>query len=252
MFGQSGGGIKINTLMAMPAARNLFHKAILQSGSGLKVKDAAAASEVAARIYRKTGIRSGDVKALQALSTAQLLACYKELSADGSASREGVFLFEPVVDGVALPRQPWDPSAPDSAQKIPMIIGSTTEESVVFVDRLMGEPIPDDRSLLEKIARYSVLSSVSDARLPQILALYRREMPKLSNTELLVRISTDLGFWHNALQQVARKIEGGGDPRLCVRVRVEDPVFRWTMGAARRGVAVRVQQYGVWSCLGRR
>ena len=109
MFGQSGGGIKINTLMAMPAARNLFHKAILQSGSGLKVKDAAAASEVADRIYRKTGIRSGDVKALQALSTAQLVACYKELSADGSASREGVFLFEPVVDGVALPRQPWDP-----------------------------------------------------------------------------------------------------------------------------------------------
>ena len=246
VFGQSGGGMKINTLTAMPAARNLFHKVIIQSGSGLKVNEPAAASELGAAIYRHTGIRPGDVKALQGLSTAQLLSCYQALSSTAASSKRGLLRFEPVVDGVSLSRQPWDPAAPDSVRDIPMIIGTTTHEAVAMIDKVVTEPIADDRALLEKIARYAVLSDVSDAQLPQLLALYRREMPKLSNNELFVRISTDVGFWRNALKQVARKVEAGGAPVYLYEYGWKTSCFgsAWALHGVELPFVFNIMEYG--------
>jgi para-nitrobenzyl esterase len=246
VFGQSGGGLKINTLMGMPAARNLFHKAIIQSGSGMKVKEPYAAEEVAARIYQQVGVRPGDVEALQALPTARLLACFKELSRSEAANRQGIFEFAPVVDGVSLPHQPWDPKAPDFARHLPMIIGSTTHETVALLDKVVTESIPNDRTLLDRIARYSILSDVKDDQLPPLLALYRREMHGLSNTDLLVRITTDLGFWGHALEQAARKLEAGGAPVYMYEFAWETPCFRgkWALHGVELPFVFNTMEYG--------
>jgi para-nitrobenzyl esterase len=246
LFGQSGGGFKINTLTAMPAARNLFHKVIIHSGSGLKVSEPAAASEVGAAIYRQTGIRPGDVKALQGLSTAQLLSCFQALNSTAASDKRRLLQFEPVVDGLALPRQPWDPTAPDSIRDIPMIIGTTTHETVTLIDKEVTKPIADDRTLLDKIPRYTVLSNVSDAQLSQLLALYRREMPKLSNNELFVRISTDVGFWRGALQQAARKIEAGGAPVYLYEYAWQTPCFggSWALHGVELPFIFNIMEYG--------
>lgn len=246
VFGESGGGLKISTLMAMPAARNLFHKAIVQSGSGLKVTERSEASELAARIYHQLGVKRGDTAALQKMPTARLLACYQELSSSGASSLDTVLQFQPVVDGVVLPHQPWDPSAPDYARDIPMIIGTTAEEAVSFMDRAITEPVPDDRALLDGIERYSILSKVDSEKATRLLPLYRREMPGLSNTELLVRISTDTGFWRNAMLQIARKIEAGGAPAYMYEFAWKTPCFgqAWALHGMELPFVFNIMEYG--------
>lgn len=240
VFGQSGGGLKISTLMAMPAARNLFHKAIVQSGSGLKVKEPSEATELAARIFHQLGEKRGDTAALQKMPTARLLACFKELNT-------GVLDFAPVVDGVAaLPHQPWAPSAPEYARNIPMMIGTTAEETVAIIDRAIAEPIPNDRALLDKIKRYATLSNPGDVKTAKLLELYRREMPELSNTELLVRISTDTGFWHNAMLQTARKVEAGGAPAYVYEFAWKTPCFgqAWALHGIELPFVFNINEYG--------
>jgi para-nitrobenzyl esterase len=71
-------------------------------------------------------------------------------------------------------------------------------------------------------------------------------MPKLSNTELLVRISTDLGFWHNALQQVARKIEGGGAPAYVYEFAWKTPCFggQWALHGVELPFVFNSMEYG--------
>ena len=65
---RSGGGWKISTLMAMPAACGLFQKAIVQSGAGLRVTKAAKTTETARKLLAQLDIAPGDIAALQAAS----------------------------------------------------------------------------------------------------------------------------------------------------------------------------------------
>ena len=79
IFGESGGGGKVSTTIAIPASRGLFHKAIVQSGSFLRTAEAAEAAEQTERLYRALNIRPGDVSALQHVPTGTLLAAYQSL-----------------------------------------------------------------------------------------------------------------------------------------------------------------------------
>ena len=118
IFGESGGGGKVSTLLAMPAAKGLFHKAIVESGSVLQVATAEAATEAARGALKKLGLRDDQVEDLARLPAAQLLA------AGGGSG--------PVVDGHSVPQQTWEPKAPVNAAGIPMMIGTCKDESRSF------------------------------------------------------------------------------------------------------------------------
>jgi para-nitrobenzyl esterase len=124
IFGQSGGGMKVSTLMAMPAARGLFHKAIVQSGPFLRAVPRERADDVAGRMLKRLDIAPDRLDRLQQVSADMLL--------DGFASvREGATgvprQFGPVVDGDSLPAHPFDPIAPAQSAGVPLLIGATTE-----------------------------------------------------------------------------------------------------------------------------
>lgn len=211
IFGESGGGAKVGTTIAMPKARGLFHKAIIQSGSFLQASTPEDAAKVAHKAYRFLGIRPGDVAALQAVSAARLLEAYSHIEADQTEpSDRPRFNFEPVVDGRSLLRDPWRDGAPEAAAEIPMIIGSTAEETAAFLD--VEKPIPDDAVLAERLRREAFLTDVPADRYPEAIEAYRREMPELSRTQLLVRISTDAGFRRNAVRQAENKVAAKGPP----------------------------------------
>ncbi len=124
IFGQSGGGGKVSTLLAMPSAKGLFHKAIVESGSTLKQMTRDEAQKTTDRVAAQLGLKPTQAAELQQVPLAKLLAAH---GAQPAPAR-----FGPVVDGHALPRDPFDPDAPEVSADVPMIIGTTETEGSYF------------------------------------------------------------------------------------------------------------------------
>src|SRR5580765_1694482 len=103
IFGQSGGGSKVSTLLATPAAKGLFHRAVVQSGSTLRLISDADAEKSADIFLKKLGIARNRIADIQRLSWEQLLNA--QIDATGVA-------FTPVVDGKYLTHHPFDPAGP--------------------------------------------------------------------------------------------------------------------------------------------
>ena len=130
IFGISGGGGKVSALMAMPAAEGLFHKASVESGPMLNALPPAVASKAAERLLAALGIAPANAHELLKLSGADLLRGYMTLYPDGGLTSA---VLGPVVDGTVLPRHPFDPTAPEISNRVPMLIGTTAMEMSLFL-----------------------------------------------------------------------------------------------------------------------
>src|SRR5271156_2862019 len=131
IFGESAGGMSVGTLLAMPAARGLFHKAIPQSGACHTGAPVARANRTAERVLSKLGVNSGDTAALHALTPAQLLT--GTLLADGKTpDPELGMAYQPVVDASFMPRAAIEMVADGSASGVAVMVGSTLEEWKLF------------------------------------------------------------------------------------------------------------------------
>ena len=113
--------------MAMPAAKGLFHRAIIESGPGLRGVPKEAAIQTAKAVMAKLGV--SDAKALQAVPAQVLLDAASGLQGPGGL---GGLRFAPVVDGVNLPAHPFDPVAPAQSADIPVMIGCTKDEQTLY------------------------------------------------------------------------------------------------------------------------
>jgi len=140
--GESAGGMSVGTLMALPEARGLFHQAVPQSGAGHNGVSAETASHIALDTLARLGVAPGDVAALAAVTSEQLLAAQAALTAEvmtsGKADLYGdlnatVMPFQPVYGTPVLPQRPIDAIRAGSAAGINVLIGTTMEESLVFV-----------------------------------------------------------------------------------------------------------------------
>ncbi len=120
IFGQSGGGAKVSTLLAMPAAKGLFHRAIVESGPGLRGIPKESATETAQAILKALQVQPADLKAVPALDIAKVIAHTQGLR------------FGPVVDGLALPTNPFDPVAPQQTANVPVMVGCTSDEQTLY------------------------------------------------------------------------------------------------------------------------
>lgn len=129
IFGQSGGGAKVSNLMAMPAAKGLFHKAIVQSGSLLEIGDTGRSRKLAEVVLKALGIGSGELGKLADLPAAELIkageAARKEMPKP-PAGRINLH-WGPTLDGTVIPGA-WGDGAPAISADVPMIIGSTLNE----------------------------------------------------------------------------------------------------------------------------
>ena len=189
IFGESGGGAKISALLAMPAAKGMFHKAAVQSGSALRALDADAATASARKLLANLGLSERQVDELQKIPAAKLLA----------AAGPGLGA---VVDGHSIPQQTWDPKASDVSAGIPMIIGNDKDESTLFSlkdEELFGL---DDAGLRSRVIK----AGIPEGDVDKVLALYRRDHPRESPTDLYFRISTDRGARRNATRQAELKL----------------------------------------------
>jgi len=191
VFGESGGGGKISALTAMPSAKGLFSKAIVESGSTLRAGDKDQATARAKAVLAKLGIAENRVEDLQKVPAAQLF----------KAAPGGM----PIVDGRSIPAQTWDPDAPAISSNVPMIIGTCKDESAW----LIGHNSPATFTLDEAGMHSRLLSSlrIPPADLDELIAIYRKARPNASPSDIFFEISSDRGTRMNAIAQAERKAQ---------------------------------------------
>ena len=220
IFGQSGGGSKVTTLMAMPAAQGLFHRAIAQSGFALRGTPAADASEAAERYLDKLGIASGELDRIQELPVQQIQdAIYSEPRVQGLGSG-------PVIDGTVIPGHQWDPAAPSWSSDVPFMVGSTETE-----DGWIGPPpfeLPDDE-MLDLFTTELARGSPDDAR--ELLGLYRRLHPDKRNRMLWLTAESDNARRWTAQILSQLKYEQGAAPSYLYFFDWYSPVHDNRMGS---------------------
>ncbi|MGA2982423.1 MAG: carboxylesterase family protein [Terriglobia bacterium] len=196
LFGVSGGGGKLNTLMAMPAAKGLFHRAIIESGSLLRANDKEAATQTAKGVLAHLGLTENQVDELQNVPADKLYAAAEATE----WTRMG-----PVVDGHSVPQQIWDPTAPEISADIPLIIGNCKDESTLFSKQDEGLFHLDEAGLRARIVK----AGIPESNVDPLLAVYHRDHPKDTPSDIYFRISTDRGARWNGVRQAELKIAQG-------------------------------------------
>jgi para-nitrobenzyl esterase len=195
IFGESGGGAKVCTLLAMPAAKGLFHRAAIESGPALRSSTPEAATKSAELFIAELGLDKTRLDELQKLPLERLKAAQAALDKRHSPIRWG-----PVVDGKALPRHPFDPDAPEVSADVPILIGNNKTEATFFLLNEIDKIYAFDDQALE--ARVKQTAGNDSDRL---IAAYRRLYPKASPGELYFHISTDSGMWIGSVTLAERK-----------------------------------------------
>ncbi len=135
IFGQSGGGGKVGTLLSMPSARGLFQRAAMQSGAQRRMRSSEDASGASERLLNILNLKPGQVRELQRLPLAQLMAANFALARKPALPR-APNNFAPVFDGRVVNRNPFDPVADPLNADVPLIVGCTSTENTVF---MMGD-----------------------------------------------------------------------------------------------------------------
>ena len=198
IFGESGGAGKVSTLMAMPAAKGLFHRAIAESGSALRHPTAEQASRATKAFLDKLGLQPSDVAKLQAMPASDIL---KAVAGGPSMG------FGPVVDGRSIPANPFDPGAPEISADVPMLIGSNLTESTFFPDTPL-DPLSDP----ELHAHVKGYTRTDDETAQRLVALYRDQHPSRDNVFLYQLISSEFWMRSGVLVQAERKAALGRAP----------------------------------------
>ncbi len=200
IFGESGGGSKVSTLLAMPSAEGLFHKAIIQSGPALTGVDPEDATAYAESLLEELGLEADELDQLQQVPVQEMLDAITALS---SGEMGGL---APVVDGDYLPTNPFDPVAAPTAANVPLIIGTNHDEYSFFL-MIYGTPADTDMTEEELQERLSSIYDNAD----DIIAAYQNADPEATPWQLYIWILSE-GFRRPSITLAERKAEGGTAP----------------------------------------
>jgi len=190
IFGQSGGGGKVAMLTGFPAARGLFHRAIVMSTladtalTGLAPEQAVEAAEL---LLARLGIPPREAARLEALAPETIVAALAAQPNAPDLSQR----YAPVVDGVTMPADPYEPVASPLSASIPILTGSNECEGVPYGnpsdDYWTREPT-DDAELRSMLRRLVPMSEMDADRL---VALYRARRPAATPGDLAVIMASD-------------------------------------------------------------
>jgi para-nitrobenzyl esterase len=210
IFGESGGGRKVAMLMAMEPAIGLFHKAIIQSGSGLDAPSKTEAIALGRELLKDLGIAEGDVEALMNADAQKIFDAQPSMppSPPSPAGQLTVPIggFVPCVEGIALKRKPFIPDAPRISSDIPLMIGSNKDEMAIFHGNDPKYGKYSEEEFVEHVHR--VLPGKAEEFIPAL----RSAFPDYSPTDLIVATDSFKGYFIATAFQAERKAALAGAP----------------------------------------
>src|ERR1700712_688292 len=193
--GESAGAFSVASLLAMPAAKGLFGRAVLQSGAGQHVLTPATAARVTAEVAARLGVEP-TAEALAAVPVDDLIRAQQAVSMAIAAAPDpgrwgdittNMMTFEPVVDGDILPTRPIDAIAGGGSNDVDLLIGTTTEEHALFL-------VPTGIAARVGAAQLRALLSLYGVDVETLIAAYQRDRPAATPGEILIAALTDWFF----------------------------------------------------------
>jgi len=215
VFGQSGGGRKVATLLAMPSAKGLFHRAIIESGATLKLVERDQATRVAAELVKTLGLAKTEWQQVQTLPVDRIMSAYfrvvRQMNVD-----QMTMGFSPTVDGTAVPHHPFHPTASTVSASVPVMLGSTRTE-------LTSSAAPalfslDDAGLRTRIG------TLLGAHAEPVLATYRKANPGASPSDLYFLIASDHRYSGPVMKIAERRAALAQGPVFLYYFRWESPL----------------------------
>jgi para-nitrobenzyl esterase len=213
IFGESGGGAKVSTLLAMPEAKGLFHKAVVQSGALITGRSKEAATASTKAFMELLGLKPDQVAELRTLPMPKIL---EGLTASRGRTEIG---FGPVVDGRSLPRHPFEPDAPEVSADVPLLVGTVKDEMTML--RGAYDPALFELKWEDLSKRLANLKGVNHARL---IADVRKLHPDATPSDVFFMVTTEQAFRNPAIVQAELKAAAGRAPAYMYQLVWETPV----------------------------
>ena len=218
IFGQSGGGSKVAVLMAMPQARGLFHRAIIQSASSLLTMATMDEAERNTHHFlAQLGLARSRLGDLVDIRSDSLL---KAMSAAIKASG-GVDNYRPVVDGRALSCQPFDAAAVQASAQVPLLTGWCENEQ-----RLNFAPMPHiyRQGEQEAVAGVASVVGIPQDHAASLLEVYRSGRPQDTPGDLYAQICGDHRYRRTVTRAAELQLLHGGAPVYMYQLTWKTPV----------------------------
>ncbi|QVM84637.1 carboxylesterase/lipase family protein [Novosphingobium decolorationis] len=222
IFGQSGGGLKVTTLCAMPAARGLFHKAIAQSGSIRQLFGREMTEPLALGLLSQLDVPASDLRQLQSLPLAQVQAAAQAAQGQWFAKAKPGEIWHlvgwaPVRDGTIIPADPYSVQGRALSADIPLMVGTVRHEFCLTMFTLEAEK----RSWAD--LREGIGAAFRDP--DPLIAAYRAAHPEEKPVGLQAMMSADSFNRHNALEQARGQTAAGRAPAFLYRFDWITPQF---------------------------
>ena len=202
VFGQSGGGAKIATLMAMPAAAGLFHRAATMSGQQVTASgplNATLRAKVLLDALKLPAERIDEIRTMPYQRILEVLGTRDPVLPFGGVS------FAPVLDERNLLRHPFYPDAPAQSARIPMMIGNTHDETRAF----LGGDASNFNLTWDQLPARLVPNMRVDIQPEAVIAAYRKLYPSLTPSDLLFKITTASRSWRGAIIEAEERAKAG-------------------------------------------
>ena len=223
IFGQSGGGGKVSALLGMPQAKGLFHKAIVQSGAGVRFAERERTTQLADAVVKHLGLGPNPIETLQALPVAKLAEAVAPAQKTLPRPRFPLldrYNFGPVIDGKVLPAHPFEPATAIS-DDIPVLVGGTKDESAIFL-------APDDavwNRTLSDADLHKRIEAIAGPATDPVLAYYACCKPAANSAERLITATTASNFGIRSILLAERKAARGKAPVWMYDFAWETPAF---------------------------
>jgi para-nitrobenzyl esterase len=218
IFGQSGGGAKVGTLLGMVPAKELFHKAIEQSGPVVRLVSKDIAADLAEQTLASLGVAKADVHKLQTMDYKAVIAAASAATPPPGGSGITDRGLAPVVDGRSIPAHPFHPVATELSRDVPLMIGAAKDEATLF---MAGDPELGKMSVDEARKRFEL--TLGDKAAGAFEA-YRSADPNSDPSYWVTSLMTDRMFRTDSVIEADRKSARNAAPVYMYRVDYEPRV----------------------------
>lgn len=224
IFGESGGGLKVSTLLAMRSARGLVHKAIIQSGPGTRCLSREAATANARAILSELAVElPRDIAMLREIPAQALVKAAEAAQKKAAVVGRSLWLA-PVLDDMTIAEHPFEPEATPLAARVPLLIGHTRDEGTFFVatDKRFGSFTADDASARAR--------TMAGDKAPAVLAALKDASPHATPTAIVADLWTFTWAFAGSVAIAERK-SAQAAPVYAYLLRWPTPVLGGVLGS---------------------